>query len=175
MDYDNDQEWKAYYASMMIANSPDLSYSARSASSPSPYGRFGERINDDGGGGGGANRLHEGDDVIGRDVSYEDEERDCGEEAETPTAGGDVDPTTSPSDDPPRGSGAEMMKKKRSGSKRKKRKRRDPNKPKGCLTAVLLYSNANRARVKVENPDSNFGDIVSFLRPPPCRIYPTSR
>ena len=208
MDYDdddNDQEWQSYYDSMMIANSPGSLpyYPERYASSPSPpssshpYGRLGGRVDDDEGGGGGGGGIaddrlcYEGDAIIGRDVSYEDEGRDREEEEEEEeeAAGGDDDvdhpATTSPSDDDPRGSGtgAGMMmmtkkkkkKRKGDGSRRKKRKRRDPNKPKGCLTAVLLYSNANRARVKVENPDSNFGDIVSFLRPPPCRIYPTSR
>ena len=169
MDYDNDQEWQSYYASMMIANSPgNLSYCypERYASSPPPspppsppYGRFGERIDD-----GGEDRLYEGGDVVvGRDVSYEDEEeRDCGEEEEEEEA--ETLPARESS-----GSSAGLKKekkKKRAGddsSRRKKRKRRDPNKPKGCLTAVLLYSNANRARVKVENPDLNFGDIVSFF------------
>jgi hypothetical protein len=44
---------------------------------------------------------------------------------------------------------------------KRKRSRRDPNKPKGWLTPVLLYSNANRARVKLENPNASFGDVVS--------------
>lgn len=44
---------------------------------------------------------------------------------------------------------------------KRKRSRRDPNKPKGRLTPVLLYSNANRARVKMENPNASFGDVVS--------------
>ena len=201
MDYDNDQEWQSYYDSMMIANSPGNlpyypdRYASSPSSSPPPYGRFGERVDDEGGGGGGGGGgiaddriFYEGDAIIGRDVSYEDEERDCEEEEEEEAAGGGADDvdhpttTTSPSDDDDHrggstGAGMMMKKKKKKkrkgdGSRRKKRKsRRDPNKPKGCLTAVLLYSNANRARVKVENPDLNFGDIVSSLRPPPCRIY----
>ncbi len=44
---------------------------------------------------------------------------------------------------------------------KRKRTRRDPQKPKGWLTPVLLYSNANRARVKLENPNKSFGDVVS--------------
>ena len=147
MDYNNDQEWQSYYAAMMMENSP-ASYFKRSASSP--YDRDDDRIDDDG------DRFYEGDD-IGCDVGYnDDEERDeeereeADEEEETP-ARGDGAPT-SPCGD------------RRGGTKRrssKKRKRRDPNKPKGCLTAVLMYSNANRERVKTENPDLKFGDVVS--------------
>ena len=48
-----------------------------------------------------------------------------------------------------------------SAKPKRKRTRRDPNKPKGWLTPVFLYSNANRAKVKSENPDASFGDIVS--------------
>jgi hypothetical protein len=147
MDYNNDQEWQSYYASMMIENSP-ASYYKRSASSP--YDRDDDRIDDDG------DRFYEGDD-IGRDVGYnDDEERDveeieeADEEEETPARG----------DGAPTSPGGDLS----GGAKRrtsKKRKRRDPNKPKGCLTAVLMYSNANRERVKTENPDLKFGDVVS--------------
>mmetsp|Transcript_14135 Transcript_14135/g.20062 ORF Transcript_14135/g.20062 Transcript_14135/m.20062 type:complete len:104 (+) Transcript_14135:198-509(+) len=46
--------------------------------------------------------------------------------------------------------------------KRKKRKKnKDPNRPKRNMSAFFLYSNANRARVKADNPDAKFGDIVS--------------
>ena len=47
--------------------------------------------------------------------------------------------------------------------KRKTRAKRDPNKPKGFLPAILLYSNANRPRVKEENPTATFGEVVSIL------------
>ena len=50
---------------------------------------------------------------------------------------------------------------------KRKRTRRDPNKPKGWLSPVFLYSNANRAKVKSENPDASFGDIVSVCFPRP--------
>lgn len=47
-------------------------------------------------------------------------------------------------------------------NKRKKRKKnKDPNRPKRNMSAFFLYSNANRARVKADNPDAKFGDIVS--------------
>jgi hypothetical protein len=47
--------------------------------------------------------------------------------------------------------------------KRKKRKKnKDPNRPKRNMSAFFLYSNANRARVKADNPDAKFGDIVSL-------------
>jgi hypothetical protein len=44
---------------------------------------------------------------------------------------------------------------------RKKKAKKDPNKPKRNMSAFFLYSNANRDRVKEENPDAKFGDIVS--------------
>lgn len=47
--------------------------------------------------------------------------------------------------------------------KRKTRAKRDPSKPKGFLPAILLYSNANRPRVKEENPTATFGEVVSIL------------
>jgi len=56
-----------------------------------------------------------------------------------------------------------LMEKSSTKSKKvkKKRKRNDPNAPKRGLSAYILYSNANRARVKAENPEAKFGDIVS--------------
>ena len=45
---------------------------------------------------------------------------------------------------------------------RKARKpKKDPNKPKRNMSAFFLYSNAHRVRVKEENADAKFGDIVS--------------
>jgi hypothetical protein len=147
MGCSNDQEWQSYYASMMLENSP-ASFSRQSASS-SPYDLF-----------------YETDDIGVRDVSYEDEGRGDAEEdradnyeVEGTPASGDGAPSLR--NDDRRGSCGTK-------TKRTKRKRRDPNKPKGCLTAVLLYSNANRARVKVENPDLKFGDIVSCSWRPTC-------
>lgn len=51
----------------------------------------------------------------------------------------------------------------RGGKTKKRKQKRDPNKPKGWLSAVLMYSNAHRARVKVENPNASFGDIGRLL------------
>lgn len=45
--------------------------------------------------------------------------------------------------------------------KAKKKKNKDPNKPKRNMSAFFLYSNAHRVRVKKENADAKFGDIVS--------------
>jgi hypothetical protein len=56
---------------------------------------------------------------------------------------------------------------------RKKKGKKDPNKPKRNMSAFFLYSNANRDRVKAENPDAKFGDIVSvsiYQRRCTCRI-----
>lgn len=43
----------------------------------------------------------------------------------------------------------------------KGKKKKDPAKPKRNMSAFFIYSNANRARIKEENPDAGFGDIVS--------------
>lgn len=40
---------------------------------------------------------------------------------------------------------------------------KDPNKPKRNMSAFFIYSNANRARVKEENPDVKFGRVVSVI------------
>jgi hypothetical protein len=45
--------------------------------------------------------------------------------------------------------------------RKKSKKNKDPNRPKRNMSAFFLYSNANRERVKAENPESKFGDIVS--------------
>ena len=37
----------------------------------------------------------------------------------------------------------------------------DPNKPKRALSAFFLYSKGNRPRVKEENPEASFGEVVS--------------
>jgi len=47
--------------------------------------------------------------------------------------------------------------------RRKKKKKKDPNAPKRNMSAFFLYSNANRVRIKEENPDARFGDIAKLL------------
>ncbi|KAL3776346.1 hypothetical protein ACHAW5_003520 [Stephanodiscus triporus] len=47
--------------------------------------------------------------------------------------------------------------------RRKKKGKKDPNKPKRNMSAFFLYSNANRERVKEENPDAKFGDIAKIM------------
>ncbi|KAL3785715.1 hypothetical protein ACHAW5_004543 [Stephanodiscus triporus] len=46
---------------------------------------------------------------------------------------------------------------------RKKKGKKDPNKPKRNMSAFFLYSNANRDRVKEENPEAKFGDIAKIM------------
>jgi len=46
--------------------------------------------------------------------------------------------------------------------KKKKKKKKDPNAPKRGLSSFLLYSNANRSRIKEENPEAKFGDIAKL-------------
>mmetsp|Transcript_28795 Transcript_28795/g.54397 ORF Transcript_28795/g.54397 Transcript_28795/m.54397 type:complete len:206 (-) Transcript_28795:206-823(-) len=47
--------------------------------------------------------------------------------------------------------------------RRRKKKKKDPNRPKRNMSAFFLYSNANRVRVKEENPEAKFGDIAKLL------------
>uniref|UniRef100_A0A7S0TAB4 FACT complex subunit SSRP1 n=1 Tax=Pseudo-nitzschia delicatissima TaxID=44447 RepID=A0A7S0TAB4_9STRA len=55
-------------------------------------------------------------------------------------------------------------KKKEAGSPTSKKKaKKDPNKPKRAQSAFMIFSNANRARVKEENPDAKFGEMAKLL------------
>ncbi|KAL7531628.1 hypothetical protein ACHAXR_009214 [Thalassiosira sp. AJA248-18] len=47
--------------------------------------------------------------------------------------------------------------------RKRKKKKKDPNRPKRNMSAFFLYSNANRQRVKEENPEAKFGDIAKLL------------
>ncbi len=59
--------------------------------------------------------------------------------------------------------------------RRKKKAKKDPNRPKRNMSAFFLYSNANRERVKAENPESKFGDIVSGGGSCACALAVTTR
>jgi len=63
-----------------------------------------------------------------------------------------------------------VVKKVKRVTKKRKGKDKDPNKPKRNLTSYFLYSNANRARIKEENPELGFGELVSDLDVSLCRI-----
>lgn len=43
-----------------------------------------------------------------------------------------------------------------------KKKKKDPNAPKRNMNAYFIYSNANRDRLKAENPDAKFTDLSKF-------------
>jgi len=58
--------------------------------------------------------------------------------------------------EPPSGAAAAGKTK---GGKAKK----DPNAPKRGQTSFMLFSNDVRAKVKAENPDLKFGDLVSGI------------
>ena len=45
-------------------------------------------------------------------------------------------------------------------------KKKDPNAPKKPMTSFMLFSNANRAKVKEQNPGISFGELVS------ATVYP---
>ena len=53
-------------------------------------------------------------------------------------------------------------KKAEAASPPKKKAKKDPNAPKKPMTAYFFYMNEHRDRVKSENPDASFGDIVSI-------------
>lgn len=48
-------------------------------------------------------------------------------------------------------------------NKKKRKKTKDPNKPKRNMSAFFLYSCANRATIKSENPDATFGDLAKII------------
>ena len=47
--------------------------------------------------------------------------------------------------------------------KKKRKKAKDPNKPKRNMSAFFLYSCANRATIKSENPDATFGNLAKII------------
>jgi len=47
--------------------------------------------------------------------------------------------------------------------KKKKKAKKDPKAPKRAQTAYFMFMNANRDRIKEENPDAAFGEIVSAI------------
>merc|ERR1712238_394223 len=56
-----------------------------------------------------------------------------------------------------------VVKKVKRVTKKRKGKDKDPNKPKRNLTSYFLYSNANRARIKEENPELGFGELAKAI------------
>lgn len=50
--------------------------------------------------------------------------------------------------------------------KKRSKKNKDPNKPKRNMSSFFLYSQANRALVKEQNPEAAFGDIVRTMSLP---------
>lgn len=52
---------------------------------------------------------------------------------------------------------------------------KDPNKPKRNMSAFFLYSNANRNRVKEENPGIKFGRVAQLLSEQFKQITPAER
>eukprot|EP01083_Nonionella_stella_P019168 53282_1 len=59
--------------------------------------------------------------------------------------------------------------------RRKKKKNKDPNRPKRNMSAFFLYSNANRNRIKEENPEAKFGDIAKILSREFKAVSPSDR
>jgi len=59
--------------------------------------------------------------------------------------------------------------------KKKRKAKKDPNKPKRNMSAFFLYSNANRARIKEENPGIAFGSVAKLLSAEFKQITPDER
>jgi hypothetical protein len=49
----------------------------------------------------------------------------------------------------------------KSGVQKKTKAKKDPNAPKKGLSAFMIYSKENRARIKEENPEASFGTLHS--------------
>lgn len=65
-------------------------------------------------------------------------------------------------DDLPKKKGTKSKRSDDAGPKQKKAKK-DPNAPKRALSSYMIYMAENRARVKSENPDVSFGDLVRSI------------
>ena len=52
---------------------------------------------------------------------------------------------------------------KKSTKKGGSRKKKDPNAPKKALSAYMIFAQANRDKVKKENPDASFGELGKLL------------
>ena len=48
--------------------------------------------------------------------------------------------------------------------KKKAKKKKDPNAPKRALSAYMFFTNENRERIKGENPDAEFGQLVGWFK-----------
>lgn len=48
---------------------------------------------------------------------------------------------------------------KKEAKPKKEKKEKDPNAPKRPLSAYMLYVNANREKIKADNPTATFGEI----------------
>lgn len=59
--------------------------------------------------------------------------------------------------------------------KRRSKSGKDPNKPKRNMSAFFLYSNANRDRIKLENPGIKFGQVAQLLSAEFKQISATER
>ena len=49
------------------------------------------------------------------------------------------------------------------GKNNKNGKKREPNRPKGAVSASLYYANENRKTVKEDNPSMSQKEVVSFI------------
>ncbi|KAI8096984.1 high mobility group box domain-containing protein [Halteromyces radiatus] len=56
-----------------------------------------------------------------------------------------------------------MAKDTKKDTKVSKRTKKDPNAPKRGLSAYMFFSQANRNKVKEENPDATFGQLGKIL------------
>jgi len=52
--------------------------------------------------------------------------------------------------------------KKKAPKKKATKKKKDPNAPKGALSAFMYFSKAKRPEIKEDNPEASFGELVSI-------------
>uniref|UniRef100_A0A7S2GRI5 HMG box domain-containing protein n=1 Tax=Helicotheca tamesis TaxID=374047 RepID=A0A7S2GRI5_9STRA len=93
--------------------------------------------------------------------SSEEEDIESEEEEEEESSGGEAESEEEEEEEESEESEEEekvVVKKRKKGKKKK-----DPNKPKRNMSAFFLFSNANRERVKRENPTAKFGDIAKIM------------
>jgi len=127
-------------------------------------------------------------DEVDDDLDSDIEEARTGQKSKKKKGRGDDDDDDDDDDDeedddeeddaPPK---KKKQKKDKAGVKspaKEKKPKKDPNAPKKALTAYFIYMNEHRERVKNENPDAKFGDIVSWIhstrldRTPVLRMHP---
>mmetsp|Transcript_26276 Transcript_26276/g.61084 ORF Transcript_26276/g.61084 Transcript_26276/m.61084 type:complete len:133 (+) Transcript_26276:223-621(+) len=99
---------------------------------------------------------------------YEDDDDEVEDEDEDEEEEEEEEEDDEEEDDEEEEEAEEAPRRKRRAAKPKK----DPNKPKRNMSAFFLYSQALRPKVKEENPEVAFGEIVSAMTLLVCNSSP---